>query len=86
MPGIGVSLFLIAVGAVLDFAVTINGSDHGFDINTVGLILMIIGAVGLVLSVIAAFAGGWGGRGPRRHRTVVDDGYGHVMERDDIYR
>lgn len=88
MPGIGVSLFLIAVGAILDFAVTVNGYDHGFDINTVGVILMIVGGVGLVLSLIAAigWGWGWGGRSPRQHRTVVDDGRGHVMQREDVYR
>lgn len=85
MPGIGVSLFLIAVGAVLDFAIT-PGYDHGFNVNTVGVILMIVGAVGLVLSLIATLAWDWGRRPPRRHRTVVDDGYGHVMEREDTYR
>lgn len=86
MPGIGISLFLIAIGAILDFAVTVNGSEHGFNINTIGVILLIVGAVGLVLSLIATLAWDWGRRPPRRHRTVVDDGYGHVMERDDVYR
>jgi hypothetical protein len=48
--GIGVSLFLLAVGAILTFAVEIEAS--GFDINTVGVILMIIGGLGLVLSML----------------------------------
>jgi hypothetical protein len=48
--GIGTSLFLIAVGAILYFAV--NATISGLEIATVGLILMIIGVVGLVISLI----------------------------------
>jgi hypothetical protein len=48
MPGIGGSLLLIAVGAILKWAVTVN-NPHGFNINTAGVILMIVGAVGLVI-------------------------------------
>ena len=47
--GISVSLVLIAIGAVLTWAVTATTS--GIDINTVGVILMIVGAAGLVLSL-----------------------------------
>jgi len=57
--GIGVGLFLIAVGAVLTWAV--NATVSGVDINTVGVILMIVGAVGLMLDLII-FA-------PRRSRS-----------------
>ena len=46
---IGTSLFLIAVGAILRFAV--NDSIEDIDLSTVGLILMIVGAVGLVLGL-----------------------------------
>ncbi len=48
--GIGTSLLLIAVGAVLKFAVTATTS--GINIQTVGVILMIVGAVGLLLTLI----------------------------------
>ena len=48
--GIGTSIFLIAVGAVLKYAVTL--SVKGVELEVVGLILMIVGAVGLVLSLI----------------------------------
>ena len=48
--GIGTSIFLIALGAVLRFAVTVTA--HGFSIHTVGVILMIVGAAGLVLSLL----------------------------------
>ena len=47
---IGTSLVLIAVGAVLRFAVNVTTS--GFNIHTVGVILMIVGAVGLILSLL----------------------------------
>ena len=48
--GIGVSIFLIAVGAILSFAV--NAEAEGFNINTVGLILMVVGAIGLLVSML----------------------------------
>ena len=57
--GTGVSLILIAVGAILTWAVTATAS--GFNINTVGIILMVVGAVGLVLSLM--FWSTWGGFG-----------------------
>jgi hypothetical protein len=47
---IGASLLLIALGAVLKFAVTKQVS--GIDLNTVGVILMVVGAIGLALSLI----------------------------------
>lgn len=80
--GMVVSLIVFAVGAILDFAVTVSEYQHGFNIHTVGVILMIIGAVGFVISAIAAFAGG---AGWRRHRTIVDDGRGNVVRREDTY-
>ena len=56
--GFGASLFLIAVGAVLAFAVHVQNSS-GFDINTIGVILLIVGGLGLILSLI--FWSSWGG-------------------------
>jgi Domain of unknown function (DUF6458) len=47
--GIGTSLFLIAVGAILYFAV--NADISGLEISTVGLILMVVGVAGLVISL-----------------------------------
>ena len=47
--GIGTSIFLIAIGAILYFAV--NASVSGLEIATVGLILMIVGIIGLIISV-----------------------------------
>ena len=45
--GIGASVFLLALGAILAFAVNVEAS--GFSINTIGIILMIAGAIGLVM-------------------------------------
>lgn len=87
MPGVGISVVLFAVGAILDFAVTVSPNQHGFNINAVGVILMIVGAVGLVLSLLLwgmGTSGGW--TGVRRHRTVVDDGQGNVVRREDLYQ
>jgi hypothetical protein len=79
--GLVASIIAFAVGAVLDFAVTTSTDQHGFNIHTVGVILMIVGAVGAVLSLIGFFVVD----GPRRHRTTIDDGQGHVVRRDDTY-
>jgi hypothetical protein len=46
---LGASLFLVAVGAILHFAVTATVS--GIDIQTVGTILMVIGVVGFAISL-----------------------------------
>ena len=67
--GIGVSLILIAVGAVLAFAVHVSTS--GFNVHTVGWILLIVGAIGALLSMI--FWSSWGGVGGGRRTTVVRD-------------
>jgi hypothetical protein len=48
--GIGVSIFLLAIGAILTFAV--EASVSGLDINVVGVILMICGAIGLLLTML----------------------------------
>lgn len=56
--GIGVSLFLLAIGAILTFAV--EASAEGFNLNTIGVILMIVGGVGLLFSMFV-----WGSWGPR---------------------
>jgi hypothetical protein len=52
---LGLSLFAIAVGAILRFAVKTTLS--GIDIGTVGLILIVIGAVGLVVSLWLTVSG-----------------------------
>ena len=62
--GLGTSLFLIAVGAILKFAITTTA--HGVNINTIGVILMIVGVVGLIISLfwMTIYA-------DRRRRTVA---------------
>lgn len=71
--GLGVSIFLIAVGAILTWAV--NASVSGLELTTIGVILMIVGILGLVLSMI--FWSSWGGFGgdrvARRRTTYVDE-------------
>lgn len=67
--GLGVSLFLIAVGAILTWAVTAD--LEGVDINVVGVILMIVGLVGLLLSLL--YWSSWGGPGYWRRRAYVDE-------------
>jgi hypothetical protein len=76
---LGVSIFLLVVGAILTFAVKVSTS--GFDINVVGIILMIAGAVGLLLSLMF-----WSSLSPWRRRpptidTVYDGGDRVVEER-----
>ena len=74
--GVGVSILLIAAGAILTWAVTATVS--GVSIHTIGVILLIVGIIGLVISMIfwsswggpAAFAGG-------RRRTYIDEGPGY---------
>jgi hypothetical protein len=61
-------LILIAVGAALAFAVHVTTT--GFNVNTVGYILLVVGIVGGLISL--AFWSSWGGVGGRR-RTVVDE-------------
>ncbi len=68
--GIGVSLLLIAAGAILIWAV--DATVSGLNIHTVGVILLVIGIVGLVLSMV--FWSSWGGFGAGRRTTVVEDG------------
>lgn len=75
------SIFLIAVGAILAFAVSVTVS--GIDLATVGVILMIVGAIGLVVDLLI-----WA---PRRREyrstTVADPGYGRgrvVGERETL--
>jgi hypothetical protein len=61
----GTALALIAVGAIMRFAVTADA--EGFSINTAGTILMVVGIVGLVLSLA------WSAAYARRRDAVVVD-------------
>jgi predicted membrane channel-forming protein YqfA (hemolysin III family) len=61
---IGASIFLLVVGAILTFAVDVT--TEGFNINTVGIILMIAGVVGLLLSLLF-----WSSFSPYRRRPTT---------------
>jgi hypothetical protein len=63
--GIGTSILLIAVGAILKFAV--HTSVSGVSIQTIGVILMVVGVLGLILSLV------WMSQARRRGAVVVDD-------------
>ncbi len=69
MPALGFSLFLIAVGAILAFAVT--ASVSGISISTVGVIFMIVGLIGLVLSLL--FWTSFAPFGTTRRRVIEED-------------
>ena len=70
--GVGASIVLIAIGAILAWAV--SADIDGVNLNMVGVILLVVGAIGLLLSLI--FWSSWGAGGPWRRETVV---------RDDVY-
>lgn len=65
--GIGASIFLLAIGAILAFAVEVETT--GFNLNTIGIILMIAGAIGIVLA-LTIFGGRDRGTGTTE-RTVT---------------
>jgi hypothetical protein len=64
--GIGVSIFLMAVGAIFAFA--INVSAEGIDLDTLGVILIILGLVGLLASLVW-----WNDWTPNRRTVAYDD-------------
>jgi len=68
--GLGVSLFLIAAGAILVWGV--SATVAGLDVNAIGVILMVVGIIVLILSMI--FWSSWGGWGGSRRATYVEEG------------
>ena len=74
--GIVVSMLLIAAGAIMRFAVTVEGD--GFNVGTAGMVLMVVGIIGAVLSI--AFWATWGGFSNRT--TVAGTGTTVVRERE----
>jgi hypothetical protein len=72
--GIGVSIFLMAVGAILAFAV--NVPSDGINLETVGVILIILGLVGLLASLVF-----WEDWTPRRRVPGYDDGLDMIVRR-----
>jgi Domain of unknown function (DUF6458) len=65
---IGTSIFLIALGAILKWAIT--GSLSGIDLQTAGVILMVVGVIGLILSLLMMTL--WSDR-RRRDADVVEE-------------
>jgi hypothetical protein len=59
---IGGALILVALGAILAFAINVDDS-HGFNINTIGIILMVVGAIWAIAEIVMAST--------RRHTSVV---------------
>jgi beta-lactamase regulating signal transducer with metallopeptidase domain len=74
---IGASIFLIAVGAILKYAV--NATVSGIEIQTIGLILMIAGVVGLVIGLFLLTQAD-------RRRDLVYDDRDRVRDRDPVVR
>ncbi len=75
--GVATSLVIFAVGAILEFATTVHSTN--FNVQTIGVILMIVGAVGFVMSLI--FWASWGGFGGRhRSRSVYREPDGSFVE------
>ena len=62
--GIGVSLLLLAIGAILTFAVEVTAD--GFNINTIGVILMVVGGIGMLFSLFF-----WSSFAPNRREDRV---------------
>jgi hypothetical protein len=76
--GIGVSIFLIAIGAIITFAT--NVSVSGLDLDVVGVVLMLVGALGLAMTLLV-----WG---PRRRVARVERGVAprrEVVEERRVY-
>ncbi len=75
--GVATSIVVFAVGAILKFATTVHSTN--FNIQTIGVILMIAGAVGFVVSVV--FWSSWGGFGGwHRSRSIYRQPNGTVVE------
>jgi uncharacterized membrane protein YidH (DUF202 family) len=80
----GTCITLIAVGAILRFAITSSGSSHGLNVHTVGVILILVGVLGLVLSLVV-----WGPLNPARRRRGQPVGYHDglpLVEERNVYR
>ena len=66
--GLGVGILLLAVGAILTFAIHVNPTNGAVSISTIGWILMGVGALSLVLSMV--FWSSWAGPGRFTRRTT----------------
>lgn len=66
--GLGVGIFLLAIGAILTFAINV-GMVGGVNVHAIGEILMAVGALGIILSLI--FWSTWAGPGYWGRRRAV---------------
>lgn len=75
---IGTSIVVMAIGAVMAFAIEVDRAEgfSDFNINTAGIILMIAGAIGLLASLVVF--------SPQRRRTVVDGPDGRTVHDDTV--
>ena len=80
--GIGTSLVLIAIGAILNYAVEFDVS--GIEINTVGVILMVLGVVGLLISLL--YMAFWADRTRPRREAVYEEGAPPVRREERVER
>ena len=79
--GIGTSIVVFAIGAILRFATTVHTTN--FNVHTIGMILMIVGAVGFVVSLFFWGSwGGFGGGGSRRRRSTYRDADGSLVQEE----
>jgi hypothetical protein len=80
--GIGTSLMLIAIGAILAFAINFD-TNGSIDLNAIGGILMVVGLIGLVLSFVALGDFGWFGTTDRHVTTTGHTHYDAPVTRHD---
>ena len=66
--GTGISIFFIAVGAILAFAVNLDNNTSGIDLDAIGVILMVVGVLGLLFSLVV-----WDNIRPGRRADYADD-------------
>jgi hypothetical protein len=78
--GISLSIALIAVGAVLAWAV--DAEVSGIDVQAAGVILLVVGAIGFVTSLV--FWSSWGGFGGRDRDTAGTGQNTTVVERERV--
>jgi hypothetical protein len=75
--GLVASIIAFAVGAILDFTLTVSPDQHSLNTHTVRVVLMIVAVVGALLSLIGIMNTGF-----RGHPIVVDDDRGNVVRGD----
>jgi hypothetical protein len=73
--GVGVSIFLIAIGAILAFAVEVN-NPNGVNLDTTGIILMVVGGIGLLAALTFL-----NDSTPWRRREVIEEEPSVVVRR-----